>query len=90
MISFLSISDLLKDIKGLTSQLQVFRILQEFLPKIIEKSGLRNIDEIMEFIIEGSYEILPLPIRMIIKKDVYVSVITENKMKVADLISTCL
>lgn len=67
-------------------QTKVIATLQQFLPEIIEKSGVRNIEEIFNFLIESSYEILPLPVRLLIKKEVYIEVVTNNKIKVLGLI----
>ena len=82
-----SVSELLSSIKGLSSKLRVLNVLEGFLPNILEKSGVRNIEEVFEFIVESSYEMLPMPIRMAIKKDVYVSVVKTNKEKVIELVS---
>jgi len=80
-------AELIKKIKTLTIEAQVLELLGEFLPTIIEKSGVRDQDQIFTFLIESSYEVLPLPIRMFIKKDVYVKAIEDQKEKAIQLIS---
>lgn len=87
MMQLTSARELIRDIRNLGAQGQVMRVLKEYLPAIIEKSGVRSADEIFQFITECSYQLLPFPIRMLIKEDVYVSVVTDNKDKVIRLIS---
>ena len=86
MISIVSISDLSRSLNGMAVNMKVLTVLEAVLPSIIEKSGLRQVNEIFDFLVETSYELLPLPIRMIIKKEAYVCSIIENKNKVINLI----
>ena len=64
----------------------VLSAVQDVLPEIIEKSGLRNVDEIRRYLIEESYQFLPLPVRLIVKEDFYVKCLRESDAKISELI----
>lgn len=79
MLPLISLNELRSCFNAATQKLQALALIQKIIPSIIEKSGIRNPEQIFDFIIESSYEMLPYPIRILIKKEVYVEVAKENK-----------
>ncbi len=77
----------LKHLRNLGAQQQVLLVLQNFIQDIIEKSGFRDAEQIIVFLIESGYELLPFPIRAIVKKETFVKVINENRVKVLEIIA---
>lgn len=86
MISLISITELVREINGRAIGFHFLAVLKELLPKIIEKSGFRTTEEIFDFLIGSGYELLPFPVRMALKKEVFVDVCRENKEKLFNII----
>jgi len=82
-----SVLEFTKGIRQMSAQAQVLEVASHFMGDIIKKSGVRDMDQIFTFLVESSYEVLPLPIRMIIKKEVYVQTIGDQKTKLLQVIS---
>lgn len=69
---------------------KVMTILKTNIGLIIENNGLNNTNEIYTFLIEYGYEALPLPVRMLVKKEIFVSTIKNNSTKVYNIVNNTL
>jgi hypothetical protein len=86
MIALATVKDIFSNLDCATAQLKAWYLIKEIIPALIAKSGLRDAEQIFDFVIESSYELLPFPVRMLVKKEVYIEVAKDNKDKVIAMI----
>ena len=87
MIAFTTVTEIFNNFKDHAPDIKVLNLILSTIPPIIEKTGLRTPEEIMEFILESSYEMLPFPVRMLVKKEVYVEVAQKHQTKIIELVA---
>lgn len=81
-----NVKTFVSSLAGMTLKLQVFSVLVEYVPSIIDSSNLNNSEEIFIFLTESGYELLPFPVRIFLKREVFINVIGDGKDKVIEII----
>ncbi|MGV6816149.1 MAG: hypothetical protein ACWA44_02630 [Thiotrichales bacterium] len=78
--------EFLKQKKAEAVKAKIEANITDLVREIAEQTGIRNADEMFIYLLESGYELLPYPIRLVVKKEVFVSVINENRKKVSEII----